>query len=50
VAGKAERWQDPGLCRDSLTDYSDVLMNEYDERIDYMADLSRLDLDRPYPV
>jgi len=34
----------------ALTDYRDVLMNEYDERIDYKAELKRLGLDRPYPV
>jgi hypothetical protein len=34
----------------SFTDYRDVLMNEYDERIDYKAALKRLGLVRPYPV
>ena len=34
----------------ALVDYRDVLMNEYDERIDYKAELERLGLDRPYPV
>ena len=31
-------------------DFRDVLMNEYDERIDYKAELERLGLERPYPV
>ena len=31
-------------------DYRDVLMNEYDKRIDYKAELRRLGLDRPYPI
>jgi hypothetical protein len=34
----------------SFVDYRDVLMNEYDERIEYKAILKRLGLDRPYPV
>jgi hypothetical protein len=34
----------------ALTDFRDVLMNEYDERIDYKAELRKLDLERPYPV
>lgn len=34
----------------SFVDFRDVLMNEYDERIDYKAALRRLGLNRPYPV
>jgi hypothetical protein len=34
----------------SFVDFRDVLMNEYDERIDYKAALKRLGLERPYPV
>jgi hypothetical protein len=34
----------------SFVDYRDVLMNEYDQRIDYKAILKRLGLERPYPV
>jgi hypothetical protein len=34
----------------SFVDFRDVLMNEYDERIDYKAALRRLGLHRPYPV
>ena len=34
----------------ALTDVRDVLMNEYDERIDYKSELQKLGLDRPYPV
>jgi hypothetical protein len=34
----------------SKVDFRDVLMNEYDERIDYKAVLRRLGLQRPYPV
>ena len=34
----------------ALTDFRDVLMNEYDERIDYKAELRKLGLERPYPV
>jgi hypothetical protein len=35
---------------DSFVDYRDVLMNEYDKRIDYKAALQRLGLERPYPI
>jgi len=31
-------------------DFRDILMNEYDNRIDYKAELRRLGLDRPYPM
>jgi hypothetical protein len=31
-------------------DYRDVLMVEYDSRVDYRAELRRLGLERPYPV
>jgi hypothetical protein len=31
-------------------DFRDVLMEEYDDRIDYKAELARLGLERPYPV
>jgi hypothetical protein len=34
----------------AVSDYRDVLMNEYDERIDYKAELELLGLERPYPV
>jgi len=34
----------------ALADFRDVLMSEYDERIDYKAELKRLGLERPYPV
>jgi hypothetical protein len=34
----------------SFVDFRDVLMNEYDERIDYKAALRHLGLHRPYPV
>ena len=34
----------------SFVDYRDVLMNEYSKRIDYKAALSRLGLERPYPI
>jgi hypothetical protein len=34
----------------ALTDFRDVLMNEYDERIDYKSELRKLGLERPYPV
>jgi hypothetical protein len=34
----------------ALTDFRDVLMNEYDKRIDYKAELRKLGLHRPYPV
>ena len=34
----------------ALTDFRDVLMNEYDGRIDYRAELRKLGLERPYPV
>jgi hypothetical protein len=34
----------------ALTDFRDVLMNEYDNTIDYKAELERLGLVRPYPV
>jgi hypothetical protein len=34
----------------ALTDFRDVLMNEYDQRIDYKAELRKLGLERPYPV
>jgi len=34
----------------ALTDFRDVLMNEYDKRIDYKAELRKLGLERPYPV
>jgi hypothetical protein len=36
--------------RVSFVDYRDVLLNEYDKRIDYKAALQRLGLERPYPV
>ena len=35
---------------ESFVDYRDVLMNEYDDRIDYKAVLKHLGLERPYPV
>jgi len=34
----------------ALIDNRDVLMNEYDDRIDYKTELKRLGLERPYPV
>jgi len=34
----------------ALIDFRDVLMNEYDDRIDYKAELRKLGLERPYPV
>lgn len=34
----------------SFVDYRDVLLCEYDKRIDYKAALKRLGLERPYPV
>jgi hypothetical protein len=34
----------------SFVDFRDVLMNEYDNRIDYKAALRRLGLYRPYAV
>jgi len=34
----------------AFVDYRDVLMSEYDKRIDYRAALLRLGLERPYPV
>ena len=34
----------------SFVDYRDVLMTEYDKRIDYKAALRELGLERPYPV
>ncbi|MBJ7594061.1 MAG: hypothetical protein JF886_04235 [Candidatus Dormibacteraeota bacterium] len=38
------------LAREASIDFRDVLMVEYDERIDYRARLRYLGLDRPYPV
>ncbi len=34
----------------SFVDWRDVLMTEYDPRVDYKGALERLGLDRPYPV
>jgi hypothetical protein len=34
----------------SFIDFRDILMNEYDQRIDYKAALKELGLERPYPV
>jgi len=34
----------------ALMDFRDVLMNEYDEGIDYKSELRRLGLERQYPV
>ena len=34
----------------ALTDFRDALMNEYDTKIDYNAELRRLGLKRRYPV
>lgn len=39
-----------GGVKTALTDFRDVLMNEYDERIDYKAELRKLGLERPYPL
>jgi hypothetical protein len=38
------------LATQATLDYRDVVMVEYDARVDYAAELKRLGLERPYPV
>ncbi len=50
LKGKSALMRVRDIVETALVDDRDVLMNEYDERIDYKGELKRLGLDRPYPL